>query len=157
MKTIKTIFAFMAVWFGPAATLVSCSDEKEPETAAARSVEATYTGNLTCSVMGDEELFNDKTLTVVATDDAHVTVTIPSFGNAPMELPEIEVDGVKVTEKDGRYALGSTTFAGTTAGGKAYSGTLHGELADNMMTIRFNLQYGAMPMPLICTFSAQRQ
>lgn len=157
MKTIKTIFAFMAVWIGPAATLVSCSDEKEPEVAAARSVEATYTGNLTCSVMGDEELFNDKTLTVVATDDAHVTVTIPSFGNAPMELPEIEVDGVKVTEKAGIYALGSTTFAGTTAGGRAYSGTLQGELANNMMTIRFNLQYGAMPMPLICTFSAPRQ
>lgn len=157
MKKIKTILVCMAVCMGLAATLVSCSEEGEPEVGAADRVEATYTGDLTCSVMGDEDLFSDKTFTVVATDEAHVTIAIPSFGNPPMQLPEIKVAGVKVTEQGGKYELGSTDFAGTTESGKTYSGTLQGEFSDNTITIRFSLQFGAMPMPLICTFSAPRQ
>lgn len=158
MKNLKSIFVSMMVCLGLTSALVSCSDDdKEPASPAAKSIAATYNGDMTCSVMGSEDIFEDMTFIVAATDDANVTVTIPSFGNPPMQLPEIEVAGVKVTEQGGKYELGSTDFAGTTESGKAYSGTLQGEFSDNTITIRFSLQFGAMPMPLICTFFAPRQ
>lgn len=157
MKNLKSIFVSMMVCLGLTSALVSCSeDNKEPTTPAAKSIAATYNGDMTCSVMGSEDIFEDMTFTVAATDDANVTVTIPSFGNPPMQLPQIDVPGVKVSGKDGSYELAATEFSGTTETGKAYSGTLQGDFANNTITIKFNLQYGAMPVPMICTFTAAK-
>lgn len=139
-------------------SLTSCSNDDDPETTpAAKSVAGTYNGNMTCSVMGQESTFENMTFIVTAVDDATVTVQVSEFGEAPMKVPSITVSSVKVSGSDGTYALASTEFNGNTASGKAYSGTLDGSLASNAITIRFNLQYGAMPMPMICTFTASKK
>lgn len=158
MKGLKTIFATMILSFGLVATMTSCSDkEDEPSIPAAKSVAGTYNGDMTCSVMGSESVFEDMTFTVESTDDATVNVTISSFGNPPMQVPEVCVSGVKVSGTDDKYALAPTEFKGTTDAGKAYSGTLQGSFENNELTIKFNLQYGAMPMPMICTFTAPKK
>ena len=94
---------------------------------------------------------------VKATDDATVSVTLSSFGNPPMRVPEISITGVKVSGTDVTYTLAPTQFSGTTSDGKAYSGTLQGNFAANTITVKFNLQYGAMPMPMICSFTASKK
>lgn len=159
MKKLRTIFATMLLCVGIAATLSSCSDDEkdEPSVPAAKSVAGSYDGDMTCSVMGSESVFEDVTFDVTATDDAAVSVAIPSFGNPPMRVPEIAVAGVKVSGTDGTYSLAATEFSGTTPDGKAYSGVMQGDFAGNTITIKFSLQYGAMPMPMICTFSAPRK
>lgn len=158
MKLIKTLLvpalALLALVSFP-----SCSDDKDqPEaTPAAKSVAGTYRGDMTCSVMGQESTFADVTFTVSAKDDTTVDIAMPEFGEPPMKVPAISVADVKVTGTDGTYTLASTTFSGTLPNGKNYSGTLQGDYASDKMTIRFNLQYGAMPMPMICSFTAPKQ
>ncbi|MCM1225003.1 MAG: calycin-like domain-containing protein [Muribaculaceae bacterium] len=138
----------------------SCSDKESDEptdTPAAKSVAGTYKGDMTCSVMGQESVFEDMTFTVTASDDATVSVGISSFGNPPMQVPEITVPDVKVAGSDGTYSLASTKFEGELSNGKTYSGTLDGSYASDQITIRFNLQYGSMPMPMICSFTSPKQ
>lgn len=138
----------------------SCSDKDDDEpvaTPAAKSVAGTYNGDMTCSVMGQESTFEDMTFNVTATDDATVSIEISSFGEPPMQVPAITVPDVKVAGSDGTYSLASTTFSGEMSNGKTYSGTLDGSYASDKITIRFNLQYGAMPMPMICSFTAPKQ
>lgn len=159
MKKITTLFASMMLFAGLTAAFTSCSDDdnNEPEIPAAKSVAGTYTGDMSCTVMGDESTFEDMTFTVTATDDATVTVKIPTFGNPPMQVPAFDIQGVKVSGTDGTYSLADTDFQGTTAAGREFSGTLQGSFTDQNLTIRFSLNYGAMPMPMICAFSAPKQ
>lgn len=158
MKKIKTIFASLVLGLGLTVSMAACSDsDDEPETPAAKSIEASYQGDMTCSVMGQESVFENMGVVVKATDDATVTVTLSSFGNPPMQVPEISIPDVKVTGADGTYTLAPTQFSGTTSDGKAYSGTLQGNFAANTLTVNFNLQYGAMPMPMICSFTAPKK
>lgn len=159
MKSLKTIFATLILCMGVVATFASCSDDDDNETGlpAANSVTGSYDGDMTCSVMGSESVFEQVTFTVAAVNESTVTVTIPSFGNPPMQVPEVKVTGVKVVGADGTYSLAPTEFSGTTDAGKTYSGTLRGSFAGNTLTVQFNLQYGAMPMPMICTFTAPKK
>lgn len=137
--------------------LSSCSsDDDEPTTTAARSIEGSYTGDMSCSVMGSEDIFENMTFTVTAVDDSKVNLTIPSFGNPPMQLPQIIVKNLEVTGTEGNYTIPGTVTEGTLDNGKAYKITLTGAYAGDKLTINFNLNYGAMPMPLICSFSAPK-
>lgn len=158
MKRLKTVFATMVLLLSVSALAISCSDsnEDEPETPAAKSVEGTYSGDMTCSVMGDESTFEDMTFTLTAVDDATVDIAISSFGNPPMQVPGFTVSGVKVAGTDGKYALAPTEFSGETETGRAFSGTAQGSFDDNTLTVKFSLQYGAMPMPMICSFTAPK-
>lgn len=158
MKTFKPFIATMVALFS-LVTFASCSDDKdEPQsTPAAKNVAGTYKGDMTCSVMGQESTFENMTFTVTATDETTVSVQISDFGEAPMKVPSITVGGVKVSGTNGSYALASTSFSGEMPNGKTYSGTLDGSYGADKITIRFNLQYGSMPMPMICSFTAPKQ
>lgn len=158
MKTITAFLAAMMLFGGITSVFSSCADNKDDEPAlpAAENVAGTYTGDMTCTVMGDESVFENLTFEVNATDDATVEITLPSFGNPPMQVPQIIVPDVKVSGSDGTYTLATTTFSGTTDSGRAVSGTIEGGYTDDVLTVRFNLQYGAMPMPMICAFSAPK-
>ncbi len=137
--------------------LSSCSsDDDEPSTPAARSIEGSYTGDMSCSVMGSEDIFDNMTFTVTAVDDSKVNLTIPSFGNPPMQLPQIIVKNLEVTGTEDNYTIPETVTEGTLDNGKAYKITLTGAYAGDKLTINFNLNYGAMPMPMICSFSAPK-
>lgn len=159
MNRLKTILGATVLSFGLVATFSSCSDDKkdEPAVPAAKSVAGSYTGDMSCTVMGQESVFEAMTFTVTTTDDATVAITVPTFGNPPMKVPEITVNGVKVSGTDGNYTLAPTEFNGTTADGKAYSGTIKGKLAESKLSLDYSLRYGAMPMPMICSFSAHKK
>lgn len=158
MKTIRTTLATLALCASLATTFTSCSNAKddEPVTPAANSVAGTYYGNLTSTVMGNESLFENMNVVLTAIDDASVTVKISEFGEAPMNMPSIVVAGVKVNESDSSYSLAATEFNGTSDTGKQYSGTLQGSSAGDVLNVQFTLNYGAMPMPLICSFTGSK-
>lgn len=157
MKNLKTIFATMMAFISLTAAFSSCSDDKDtPDTPAAKSIAGTYMGDMTCSVMGSESVFENMTFEVKATDDAAVSVTVSEFGEPPMKLPSIMIEDIRVTGSDGKYTLAPTQFKGN-VNGKSYSGTAQGSYSDNKFTFQFNLQYGAMPMPMICSFTAPKK
>lgn len=160
MKKLTTIFASMLVCVLSLASFTSCSDDDDddaPAAPAAREVSGTYTNDMTCTVMGQESVFENLTVSVAAVDDATVNVVLPSFGNPPMQLPSITIEGVKVSGTNGTYTLAETTFKGETSDGKAYSGTFSGSYASGTLKFQFNLQYGSMPMPMICSFTAPKK
>ena len=159
MNRLKSILATMLVLLS-LISFNSCGDKEEKEPAAApaaKSVAGAYKGDMKCSVMGQESIFDDMTFNVTTTDDATVSIEISSFGEPPMQVPAITVTGVKVAGSDGTYSLASTEFKGEMSNGKTYSGTLEGKYESSTITIRFNLQYGSMPMPMICSFTAPKQ
>lgn len=159
MKYLKSFSASLFALFAIIA-IASCSDNNdEPgitSTASAKSVEGVYIGDLDCSVMGSTDTFADLSFSIVATSDDTVTITLPAFGETPMELPSITVPDIKVTETDRGTALTTTEVSGTTDTGRNYTCTLSGEFSDDIFNVKFNLQYGAMPMPLICTAKASK-
>lgn len=159
MKPTKFFSALMMLAMGIfCLSLSSCSDDDdEPAIAAAKAIEASYTADMTCSVMGSESIFEDVTFNVTAIDDATAKIEISSFGEAPMKVPAITIENVKVSGTDGNYTIATTNFEGDLANGKKYSGVLQGSFANNTINIQFNLNYGAMPMPLICTFTAPKK
>ncbi len=141
-------------------TITSCSKDKDEEpdgVPAAKSIAGVYAGDMICSVMGNESTFEDMTISVTPTDDSTATIEISEFGEAQMKVSAITVAGVKVSGSDGTYSLATTTFSGDIGNGKTYSGTLEGNCSSGNLTVRFNLQYGAMPMPMICSFTGQKQ
>lgn len=157
MKNVHSLFAAVVLFGGLAMGISSCSDNNdEPAQPAAKSIEGTYTGDMTVSVAGSESVFEDIDFNVVATDDASVDITVDSFGNPPMQIPEFTITGVVVSGTDGIYALAPTEFRGTTADGRAFSGTTRGAYENGILSVDVSLQYGAMPMPLICSFSAPK-
>lgn len=158
MKQIKTIFASLILAFSMVMTLSACSDndDKEPSVPAAKSVAGIYEGTMTCSVAGSDSEFENMTFTLTAIDDAHVTLTVSSFGNPPMQVPELQMPDIAVSGENGTYALANTKFEQET-NGKKCSGVVEGSYAQDRLTIQFTLNYGAMPMPMICTFIAPKK
>lgn len=157
MKRIKSILATMMLALGIMTITTSCSDEKEePAIPAAKNIEGIYTGDMTCTVMNSEFKYENITLSVNATDDATVNVIISEFGVPPMKVQSINISGMKVYGNNGAYTLASTEFSGDD-NGKKYSGTAHGSFADKTLTFGFNLQYGAMPMPMVLSFIAPKK
>jgi hypothetical protein len=106
--------------------------------------------------MGQDTEFKDVTVSITAKDDATVDVKIGSFGNPPMQVPSFTIENVTITGEDGNYTFTSKEFSGTTENGKKYSGVLTGGYAGNKLSLKFNLQYGAMPMPMINTYEASK-
>ena len=157
MKTLTNLFAAMMMCICCATTTTSCSDDNdEPVIPAAANVAGTYNGNMTCSVMGQESTFDDVTFKIENTDEATVNISVSAFGEPPMLVPGLKITGVMVSGADGAYTLAETEFTGTTNTGKTYSGILQGTFADNTLSVRINLTYGAMPMPMILSFSAPK-
>jgi len=156
MKAFRLLPAMMIMALGLFGLTSCSSDDDEPSTPAARSIEGSYTGNMTTSVMGDEDIIEDLTFTVTAVDDSKVNLSIPAFGNPPMLLPAMVIENLTVSGSDGSYSIPETVREGTLENGKAYRITVVGAYADDRLTINFNLNYGAMPMPMICSFTASK-
>lgn len=160
MKTISKFMAMTMIAAGFLMSLTSCGsddDDDQPAAPTAGAVAGTYNGDMTCSVMGQASDFEDVTFTVTAVDDATVNIAVSDFGEAPMKVEGFSMNGVKVSCADGTYEFAATEYSGTTSAGKSYSGTVRGTYADGVLNVQFQLQYGAMPMPLICSFSAPKQ
>lgn len=159
MKTLSKFMAMTMIATGLLFSFTSCGsddDNDQPANPAAKSVAGSYTGDMSCSVMGQASTFNDVTFTVTAVDDATVSISVSDFGEAPMKVEGFTMTGVKVSGSNGTYELAATEYSGTTSAGKAYSGTVRGNYVNGMMNVEFQLQYGAMPMPMICSFSAPK-
>lgn len=157
MKKIRLLFATMLALL-LSVSIASCSDNNdEPPTPDSESIDGTYRGDLECTVMGSASVFDNKEFKITAIDESTVSIELPAFGDAPMAMPAIRLDGVKVTETDGTVTLATTEVSGVSDSGKNYTVTVTGTVKDNTLELKFNLQFGAMPMPLICQTTATRQ
>lgn len=156
MKKLTAIFAIAMLSISTTTLFTSCSEDEPDATPAAEEVAGTYTADMTCSVMGSESEFEDMTFTVTATDDYTVSVTIPTFGSGAMTMPELTITGITVSGTDGTYTLDETSYSITSESGTIYSGAAYGTFANNTLTFNFTLTPGAMPMALICSFTAPK-
>ena len=160
MKKLRALVSIIALCAGIVMSLAACSDNKqEPETPAAKSIEGVYNGDVDCIVLGEPFPLQNAscTFTITANDDTSVKIVISPFGDPPMRISELLVPAVKVSGSEGVYSLAETVYNGETGDGKTYKITLAGGVGDNTLTVRFELYYGAMPMPMNCTFTARKE
>lgn len=152
-KAITLIMALMLT-----TGLYSCSDKEddEPQLSTAKEVAGSYTGLMEATVMGTDLTFENVDVRITVADDSHVDIAIASFGNPPMVLPEININKVAVSGMDGLFVLATTQFSGVSTDGKTYSGTIQGSSVDTLI-LNMELNYGAMPMPLICKYAASKK
>lgn len=134
--------------------LFSCADNDNSLQieSSAEKIVGNYNGTMQASAMGQNLSFDNVEVAVTPASDNAVNISIASFGNPPMVLPAIIIKNVEVTGIGSTYSLASTEFSGTCADGKIYNGTVIGN-ADSKLNLQIELHYGAMPMPLICTYS----
>ena len=160
MKKFKTMMAMMLALVSMCVAFSSCSSDDDNDTvAAAKEIAGSYTSSLDMTVMGQASTFDNLTMKIEAVDDATVKVTLPACDKGMMPLPALEVPAVKVTGSNGAYAFSQENYAGTvTVNGaeKKYTVTLQGTFKDNTLTVKYSVQYGKMPMPMIGKFVCKK-
>lgn len=156
MKKFKTMMAMMLALVSMCVAFSSCSSDDDDNTAGgAKEIAGSYTSTLETTVMGKASTFDNLTMKIEAVDDATVKVTLPACDKGMMPLPALEVPAVKVSGSNGAYAFSQESYAGTvTVDGeeKKYTVTLQGTFKDNTLTVNYQLQYGKMPVEMICKF-----
>lgn len=150
--------AIMMAMLSSCIAFTSCSDDDEDDnsTPAAELVAGTYTDNMTCTVMGSESTYENVTVTINKVTDATVDVVLPGFGSGVMTLPSITLSGVKVSGNGTSATIDEQTFTGTVTNAsgaeKSYTCTIAGSHADGKLTLNYSIQYGSMPMAMVCKF-----
>lgn len=160
MKKFKTMFAMMLALVGMCVAFTACSsddDDEAPATPAALEFAGTYQDDMTCTVSSSTDTYEDVTFTIVAKSETTVDITLPGFGNPPMQLPAITLEGVKVTTVSGVPTIAEQEFSGELSNGKKYTCTIAGEYKGGKLTLNYSLQYGNMPFKMICSFTSAKK
>lgn len=163
---IKSFLAMMIASAALAVGLTACSDDDDDDdnVPAATSLSGTYSGDLSITVMGSETT-SEASYIINKVDDNTVSLVLPaSTYSSSMSMPSLTVDNIPVTK---------TTVAGVetiTGSVESVSGTItvneeeksysFSDLAivgnGTEVSIVYTLQYGRMPMPMVCTFSGKK-
>lgn len=162
MKKFKTMMAMMLALVSMCVAFSSCSSDDDDNTAGgAKEIVGTYTSTLNLTVMGKSSPFEDKTVKVEAVDDNTVKITLPSFGEGMMTLPEFTVPAVKVSSSNGGYVLAHTKYTGTGLNVKGeekqYTVTLEGSFKNNTLSLYFIPVFGTMPLEMSAKFEATKK
>lgn len=171
MRKIKTMKAMMmALCVGLVFASCSSSSSNDPidnnnnggdkkETVDfAKTIAGSYTNKLSMTVMQQESLYKNATVTIDRVDSTHVDITLPACGSGQMALPALKVEKVEVTDNSGEYKFAVENYTGSvTVNGeqKNYTVTLMGIYKDGGVTVDYTLQYGKMPMAMIATFDSK--
>ena len=141
----------------------SCGgDDNDIEVAGgAKAVAGNYVSTLNCEVTyGGQKVpfsYENGAVTIVAKDESTIDINVSSYSDEKRGAIEaIEIKYVKVADENGSYNIVPKEFNGSTASGKAYSGTLKGSYAAGKLSLAYSLQYGVMPMPMQNTYEAQK-
>lgn len=160
MKKFKTIFATMLAVVSMCAFTACSSDDDEEVTPAAQEVAGTYTDDMTLTVMGETDTYEDVTFSVTAASETTVNITLPAVGSGMMALPSITLQGVKVSSGS-PISIPEQQMSGTivNASGveKSYTCTIGGSYTNGKLTLNYSLQYGNMPMAMICAFTGTKK
>lgn len=163
MKKFKSMFATMMAVVAVCMTFTACGsdDDGAKETPAAKEIAGTYTDDMTLSVMGQASTYEDVTFTVAAASENTVNITLPAVGSGAMALPSITLEGVKVSGSGTNVAISQQSLSGTiiNASGaeKAYTCDIAGSYTGGKLTLNYSLQYGNMPMAMVCSFTGDKK
>lgn len=156
---IRKIMAMMIAAVAVCVGFVSCGDDDEETIAVAQTLAGSYSGELSTTVMGSESKDN-ATYEIKKIDDTHVSMTTPAAGSGMMALPSITLDNIPVTtsNKNGSEVVSASidkVSGSITVNGAEKSYTFSDVVivnSGNKVSIAYSLQYGKMPVAMICSF-----
>lgn len=124
---------------------------------ASMLIAGVYNGSLN-STVGETSAgtIDDSKVTIKSLENKNSEITLAAFSlSQSMGLDEnVVVTEVKITtETDGSYILNGTID--TTSGTTKVTGSLTGTIKDKKAYIVFTMKLGAMPMPLVSTFTSK--
>lgn len=161
MKKFKTMFAMMLALVGMCVAFTACSSDDDEATPAAQEIAGTYTDDMTLAVMGESSTYEDVTFSVAAASETTVNITLPAVGSGMMALPSITLQGVKVSGSGSTVTISEQEMSGTitNASGaeKAYTCTIAGSYTNGKLMLNYSLQYGNMPMAMVCAFTGTKK
>jgi hypothetical protein len=162
MKKLKNLLVLMMAVMAVVMVSSCGGDDNDIEVAGgAKAVAGNYVSTLNCEVTyGGQKVpfsYENVAVTIVAKDESTIDINVSSYSDEKRGAIEaIEIKDVKVADENGSYTIVPKEFNGSTASGKAYSGTLKGSYAAGKLSLAYSLQYGVMPMPMQNTYEAQK-
>ncbi len=147
----------------------SCDDDDDDDAPApakvslATSLAGDYTGEYSLTVSTSAST-DTVTYSIKMIDDTHVSLTTPSAGSGAMALPSITIDNIPVSSSSvsGKEVISASvaSVSGSIVVNdveKAYTFTdLVIANTGNKVSIAYSLQYGKMPMAMVCSFVGEK-
>lgn len=161
---IKKIMAMMIAAVVVCVGFTSCGNDDDNDVfPAAKTIEGSYSGEVTFSVMGSDSK-DSGTYEIKAVDDTHISMTTSSSGSGAMALPSITVDNipVSVSNTSGTEVVSASIpeVSGTiTVNGEEKAYTFSDVVIVNTgkkISIAYSLQYGKMPMAIVTSFTGEK-
>lgn len=160
---IKKFMAMMIAAVAVCVSFASCGDDDEEIVPAAQILAGKYAGELSTTVMGSESK-SDATYELKNTDDTHVSMTIPAAGSGAMAMPSITIDKIPVSTStvNGSEVVSASidkVSGSITVNGAEKSYTFSDVVivnSGNKVSIAYSLQYGKMPVAMICSFTGNK-
>lgn len=167
---IKKFMAMMIAAATLCAGMSSCGDDDDDDDqpanttqSLAKSLAGDYTGvyslTVSTSTSTDTVAYSIKMI-----DDTHVSLTTPSAGSGAMALPSITIDNIPVSSStvSGAEVISASLseVSGTIVVNGAEKSYKFSDLViagtGNKVSIAYSLQYGKMPMAMVCAFTGEK-
>jgi len=162
---IKKFLAMMVAATTMVFGVYSCGsddNENEPEKPVAAQVAGSYEGQEIIKVMGEVSSDTTTTYSFAKATDLTVDMTIPGFGMGAMTIPSFPVKEIPLTKGEKAITGKLDSYSGTVTDGKgqekAYTvNNIVVAFDGETVAVTYELKYGAMPMPMMTTFTGTKK
>lgn len=168
-KAIKTLFMSLALFAIPCMSLVSCSNDEEPDTepSLAKEYAGTYDGIITLNVGGQYSYDSHIKCIITEGTDETISVTFPEYSLSgtmmgDMTLGQLTISNLVYDDaKGGFYRNYGSEDISQTMNGTAYtlnspSSILVVKDINGKLTINNSFIMGKMPLPLTVIFTGEK-
>lgn len=168
-KVIRTLLLSMAFMAIPSVSLVSCSNNDEPEIEPklAEEYSGTYNGTITLNVADQYSYDADISCVITAGDNETITVSFPEYSLSGTMMGDMTLGSVTISNlvydenKGGFYRNYGGEGITQTMNDKAYplnapSSIIVTKDKNGNLAIENPFTLGKMPLPLTATFEGQK-
>lgn len=168
-KVIRTLFLSMTILAIPSVSLVSCSNDDEPEIqpTLAEEYSGTYNGTITLNVAGQYNYETDISCVISEGDNETITVSFPEYSltgtmMGDMTLGNVIISNLVYDETQGCFCRNyggegiTQTMNGTTYPLNDPSSITVVKDKNGNLTIENPFTLGKMPLPLTATFRSRK-
>lgn len=173
---IKKFLAMMIAAGALSVGFASCGDDDDDDDnddngqtstitkkSLAESLAGDYTGEYSLTVSTSTST-DTVTYSIKKIDDTHVSLTTPSAGSGAMALPSITINNIPVSTSSvsGTEVISASLaeVSGTIVVNDAEKSYKFSDLVivstGNKVSIAYSLQYGKMPMAMVCSFKGEK-
>ena len=97
----------------------------------------------------------DASVQIVANEDGSINIVLPQAGAGQMSMPGFTVANVAVSGEEGNYTIAETAID-QKVGEMQFKGSIAGSVKTNVLSLKYSVQPGAMPMAINFEFNGTK-